>query len=75
MGLQAAMLIGGEEKDVIPLSAFKPDGMSKSERARECELVESAQILAAHAQSIDAEDGCECHKPFRAVMTGRIGSG
>ncbi len=53
------MLISREEEDAIPLSAYKPDGMSKSERARECELVESAQSLAAYAQSINTQDGCK----------------
>lgn len=74
MGLQAAMLIAGEDEDVIPLSAYKPDGVGKLERARESEFVESAQGLAAYAQSVDAQDGYEWHKLFRAVMTGRMDS-
>jgi hypothetical protein len=75
MGLRAAMLIAEEkDEDVIPLSAYKPDGLGKSERARESEFVESAQHLAAYAQSVDAQDGYEWHKLFRAIMTGRMDS-
>ena len=74
MGLQAAMLIAGEGEDVIPLSAYKPDGVGKLERARESEFVESAQGLAAYAQSVDTQDGYEWHKLFRAFMTGRMDS-
>ena len=73
IGLQAALLIGEEkDDDLVPLSAYKPDGVGKLERARESEFVESAQHLASYARSIDAEDGYEWHKLFRAVMTGRI---
>ena len=73
--LQAAILIAEEkDEDVIPLSAYKPDGVGKSERARESEFVESAQHLAAYAQSADPQDGYEWHKLFRAVMTGRMDS-
>jgi hypothetical protein len=75
IGLQAAMLIAGEEEDVIPLSAHKPDGLSRAERARESEFVESAQSMAAYAQIIDAENGSKWHMLFRAIMTGRIDSG
>jgi hypothetical protein len=75
IGLQAAMLIAEEtEEDVIPLSAYKPDGVGKLERARESEFVETAQRLAAGAQTIDAQDGYEWRKLFRAVMTGRMDS-
>ena len=75
MGLQAAMLIAeAKDGDVIPLSAYKPDGVGKSEQARESEFVESAQRLVAHAESVDAQDGYEWHKLFRAVMTGRMDS-
>ncbi|RDL30186.1 uncharacterized protein BP5553_10464 [Venustampulla echinocandica] len=75
MGLQAALLIAEEtDEDFIPLSAYKPDGVGKLERARESEFVASAQNLAAYAKNIDAQDGYEWHKLFRAVMTGRIDS-
>ncbi len=48
IGLQAAMLIAEEtNEDIIPLSAYKPDGVGKLERAREFDFVESAQRLAA----------------------------
>ena len=75
VGLQAAMLIIEEKDgDLIPLSAYKPDGVGKLERARESEFVESAQRLAAYAQQIDAHDVCKWHKTFREVMIGRIDS-
>lgn len=75
MGLQAAMLIAEEkDEDDIPLSAYKPDGVGKLERARESEFVENAQRLAACAQNVDAHDEYEWHKLFRAIMTGRIDS-
>src|SRR6476469_5000233 len=51
MGLQAALLIAEEnDEDLIPLSAYKPDGIGKLEQAREIEFVESAQNLAVHAK-------------------------
>jgi hypothetical protein len=74
MGLQAAMLIAGEDGDVIPLSAYKPDGVGKLERAIESEFVESAKVLAASAQSVDAQEGYEWHRLFRGVMTERMDS-
>ena len=75
IGLQAAMLITEEtNEDIIPLSAYKPDGVGKLERARESEFAESAQRLAAGAQSIDVKDGFEWQKLFRAVMIGRMDS-
>jgi hypothetical protein len=61
LGLQAAMLAlenegaGGEEEDTIPLYAYKPDGANESQRAREREFVQSAQLLARVAQSIEHE--------------------
>lgn len=75
VGLQAAMLIAEEtNEDIIPLSAYKPDGVGKLERARESEFVESAQRLAAGARTIDAQDGYEWHKLYRAVMIGQMDS-
>ncbi len=75
IGLQAALLIAeGKDQDLIPLSAYKPDGVGKLERARETDFVESAQHLAAYAKSIDAQDEYEWHKLFQTVMTGRIES-
>lgn len=45
VGLRAAMLIAEEnDEDVIPLSAYKPDSVGKSEQAREFEFVESARV-------------------------------
>jgi len=75
IGLQAGLLIVEEkEKDLIPLSAYKPDGVGKLEQARESEFVESALHLAACEKSIDAKDRYEWHKLFRAAMAGRIDS-
>ena len=75
IGLQTALLLAEEnDEDVIPLSAYKPDGVGKLERARESEFIESAQYLAANAKSIDAQDGYEWHKLFRADMAGRVES-
>ena len=75
IGLQAAMLIVEEkDEDAIPLSAYKSDAVGKSERARESEFVESAQLLAAYAQGVDRPDRYDWHKLFRTVMTERIDS-
>ena len=75
MGLQAALLFAEEkDEDVIPLSAYKPDGVGELERARESEFIESAQHLAANAKSTDEQDGYEWHKLFRAVIAGRVES-
>jgi hypothetical protein len=75
IGLRAAMLIAEEtNEDIIPLSAYKTDGVGKLERVRESEFVESAQRLAAGAQTIDAQDRYEWQKLFRTVMTGRMDS-
>jgi hypothetical protein len=75
IGLQAAMLIAEERnEDSIPLSAYKPDGVGILERARESDFVETAQRLAADAQTIDAQGGYEWRRLFRAVMTGRMDS-
>jgi hypothetical protein len=75
MGLQVAMMIAEEkDEDVIPLSAYKPDSVGKSEQARESEFVESAQRLATNAKNVEAQDRYEWYKLFRAVMTGRMDS-
>jgi len=50
IGLQAAMIMSGDEgEDSIPLSAYKPDGVTESQRAREREFVESTQHLVENA--------------------------
>ena len=53
LGLQATMLGAGEDddEDSIPLSAYKPDGATESQRAREREFMESAQDLVKGARS------------------------
>jgi len=75
IGLQATLLIAdGKDEGFVPLSAYKPDGVGKLERVKESEFLESAQHLVACAKSIDAQDGYEWHKLFRAVMAERIES-
>lgn len=73
IGFRASMLIA-EEKDegVVPLSAYKPDSMSKSEQARDFEFIESAQRLATRAKSVRKQDQHEWYKLFQAAMTERM---
>jgi len=79
LGLQAVMLVlgdddaGKDDEDGIPLSAYKPDGMTRSQREREREFVESAHALVKGAQIIE----CGHHKDkwqrlFQSVLTERM---
>ena len=52
LGLQSTMLVAGADgDDFIPLSAYKPDGMTESQRAREREFMEGIQNLVNGARS------------------------
>jgi hypothetical protein len=52
LGLQSTMLVAGaDDDDFIPLSAYKPDGMTESQRAREREFMEGIQNLVNGARS------------------------
>lgn len=76
VGLRAAMEAledegtdkGGE--NIIPLSAYKTDGVSGSQRAKEREFVESAQMLVKAAQS-GLHDG-NLQKSLQNVISGRV---
>jgi len=80
LGLEAAMLVLGDEKssedhgDGIPLCAYKTDGLKASQRAREREFLENAQELAEGAQRLEsgfAQDGGEWRTLFRNIVTNR----
>jgi len=74
LGLKAAMLVTEEaDEDSIPLSAYKPDGATESQRAREREFVESATNLVKGAQS--AQNREEWHVLIRKWMIERLESG
>ncbi|KAI9732434.1 MAG: hypothetical protein M1834_001642 [Cirrosporium novae-zelandiae] len=79
LGLEATMLVlgdkkfGEDEEDDIPLSAYKTDGLSESQRAREIEFFEDAQELVAGAGRFENgfdQDG-EWRRLFRTVITNR----
>ena len=81
LGLEAIMLVLGDEesseddRDVIPLCAYKTDGLKTSQRAREREFLENAKQLAEGAQRLGsefAEDGDEWRTLFRNIITNRI---
>jgi hypothetical protein len=80
LGLEATMLVLGDEKsgeddgDVIPLCAYKTDGLKASQRAREREFLENAKELAEGAQRLESgfvEDGGEWRTLFRNAVTNR----
>jgi hypothetical protein len=78
LGLQAAMHLAGEnDEDAIPLSAYKTDGETESQRAREMDLVKCAQALAIGATSIEhapAEPRENWQTLFRTAMNERMDS-
>jgi hypothetical protein len=72
LGLQAGMLIDNDtDEEVIPLSAYKPDAATGSQRAREREFVESAQALVKDAESAECRE--DWKKVFRRISTERVG--
>jgi hypothetical protein len=75
LGLQAIMLALEDEEDdgdIIPLSAYKRDGMTESQQAREGEFMKSAQVLVKSAKS--ARSGEDWQRLIQVVMTGRVDS-
>jgi hypothetical protein len=73
LGLQAAMLLAGEsDQDDIPLSAYKPDANTDSQRARERELVENAQALVRSVEN--AAEGHEWKILIRNWLRERVDS-
>jgi hypothetical protein len=76
LGLEATMLVlksGEDDEDVIPLSAYKTDGLKASQRAREREFLENAQGLAEGAQRLEIgfSHHSEWQKLFQNVVTSR----
>lgn len=80
VGLEASMLVLDEEKfgeedgDVIPLSAYKTDGLKTSQRAREREFLENAKELADGARRIGSDcvdDGGKWRILLRNLLTNR----
>jgi hypothetical protein len=54
LGLQSTILVAGaDDNNFIPLSAYKPDGTTESQRAREREFMEGAQDLVNGARSAE----------------------
>jgi hypothetical protein len=73
LGLQAAMLLTCEsDQDDIPLSAYKSDAETGSQRAREQEFAESAQALVGSAKN--ADDWQEWKRLIRDWMKKRVNS-
>ena len=78
LGLQAVMLaLEGEDageinEDAIPLSAYKPDGVTELQRAREMLFMKSAQVLLKGARSAEYRE--EWQILIRTVVTERVDS-
>ncbi|KAE9382048.1 hypothetical protein N431DRAFT_16769 [Stipitochalara longipes BDJ] len=74
LGLQAAMLVatGDNDQDLIPLLAYKPDGETESQQAREKKFAESALALVKGAK--DIKIGGELKGFIRKWMKERVDS-
>jgi hypothetical protein len=73
LGLQSGMLIDNDtDEEAIPLSAYKPDAVTESQRAREREFVEIAQALVKNAKTAECRE--DWKNVFRRISTERVGS-